>query len=69
MGPRQIRSIQVLVLVIAIGAVIGAYLMLNQPKEASESPVVITEWGCEELDALPGQYLDGDGNVVIDCTS
>lgn len=69
MGPRQIRLIQVLVLVIAIGAVIGAYLMLNQPKEASESPVVITEWGCEELDALPGQYLDGDGNVVIDCTS
>ena len=69
MGPKQIRLIQVLVLVIAIGAVIGAYLMLNQPKEVSESPVVITEWGYEELDALPGQYLDEDGNIVIDCTS
>lgn len=69
MGPRQIRLIQVLVVVIAIGAVIGAYLILNQPKEANESPVVIIEWGREELDALPGQYLDEDGSVVIDCAS
>ncbi len=66
MGPKQIRIIQVLVLVIVIGVVIGAYLMLNQPEEAKDPSIVVTNWSTERLDSSVGTYVDDLGQVIIE---
>ncbi len=66
MGPKQIRLIQVLVVVIAIGTVIGAYLMLNQSGQENEPTISVTGWGCKILDSPIGSYVDEGGQVVLD---